>query len=265
MACIACAMAAGGMGVWALAAAGAAMATISGLLVYQVHRAVGELRRQSQQVRHVATEAEKHYAEVLRRIIRYVEMRDRNWQGHSENVARMAGRIGKQMGLSAQHCEQLVAAGQLHDIGLLAIPDAVLLRNTRFGVDEFRAVQKHSEVSYEVLRPLEHLAGVLPAIRSHHERFNGTGYPDALAGEAIPLDARILAVADAYDAMTHDRPHRAALAPLVAMRELRRCTPAGYDPRCVEAMERVMGSSAGQPPATEESVVVADPAATVAT
>lgn len=251
-------MAAGGQSIWTLVAAGAAMAAISALLIFQVHRAVGQLRRQSQQVRHVAAEAEKHYAEVLRRIIRFVEMRDRNWQGHSENVARLAGRLGKQMGLPAQHCEQLVAAGQLHDIGLLAIPDAVLLRNTRFGVDEFRAVQKHSEVSYEVLRPLEHLVAILPAIRSHHERFNGTGYPDGLAGEAIPMDARILAVADAYDAMTHDRPHRSALPPAVAMRELRRCTPAGYDPRCVAALAAVLGMPAeSESPAKAEAAVCA--------
>ena len=107
-----------------------------------------------------------------------------------------------------------------------------------------RTVREHSDISYEVLKPLAMLAPVLPAIRHHHERTNGTGYPAALAGDAIPLEARILAVADAYDAMTHDRPHRQALSSLVALRELRRCCPSGYDSRCVEALAEVLHAPA---------------------
>jgi HD-GYP domain-containing protein (c-di-GMP phosphodiesterase class II) len=94
------------------------------------------------------------------------------------------------------------------------------------------------------------LAGVLPAIRAHHERLNGTGYPAGLAGDEIPLGARILAVADAYEAMTHDRPHRPAVSPLIAMRELRRCCPSGFDPQCVEALAHVLNV-----PALEETLV----------
>ena len=107
-------------------------------------------------------------------------------------------------------------------------------------VAEFRTIQKHSEVSYEILKPLESLREVLPAIRYHHERMNGTGYPAGIREEEIPLGARILAVADAYDAMTHDRPHRSAMTPLAAMKELDRCTPHGYDRTCVDALAGMM-------------------------
>jgi HD-GYP domain-containing protein (c-di-GMP phosphodiesterase class II) len=134
----------------------------------------------------------------------------------------------------------LSLAGRLHDIGLLAVPRDVLEKSTSLDREEFRIIKKHSEVSYEVLKPLGCLEDVLPAIRFHHERMNGTGYPSGLVGQAIPLEARIVAVADAYDAMTHDRPYRPALSPLQAMEELQRCTPEGYDKECVDALGRIM-------------------------
>ena len=213
---------------------------IASAMILQVRRAVRDLRRQSRDARRAAAEAERHYAEMLRRIITFVEGREKFRRGHSENVGRLAGSIGRQMGLPEETCELLILGGRLHDIGLVAVPDACRNGYNRFGVEEFRSIQKHSEVSYEVLKPLEMLADVLPAIRTHHERMNGTGYPAGLAGEEIPLGGRIFAVADAYDAMTHDRPHREAVSPLQAMRELRRCSPAGYDPACVEALAEVM-------------------------
>ena len=213
---------------------------VAGALVYQVHRAVGRLRAKWADARRAAAEAERHYVAVLRRIIRIVEARNEYSEGHSERVGRLAGRIARSLGLARERCEELSLAGELHDIGLLAIPDGILTRHTRFGVDEFRKVQRHPQVSHDILSPLESLAGVLPDIRHHHERMNGTGYPDGLAGEDIPLGARILAVADAYDAMTHDRPHRPAITPLEAVEELRRCTPAGYAPECVQALASVL-------------------------
>jgi HD-GYP domain-containing protein (c-di-GMP phosphodiesterase class II) len=204
--------------------------------VMQVHRAVSKLGTQSRSVRHSASAAEKHYIEVLGRIVKVVEGRDRYWAGHSHNVGRLAGMIAQQLGLPELQREQMVLAGELHDIGLLAVPESVILSHLRFGVEDFRCVQTHSVISHDVLKPLEILGGILPAIRAHHEKFNGTGYPDGLSGDGIPLGGRILAVADAYDAMTHDRPHRRAMSPVAAWRELRRCTPAGFDPVCVEAL-----------------------------
>ena len=229
-------------------ATGLLIAVIAGATIFEVRRAARDLHGQSRSARKGAAEAERHYVDVLRKIISFVEGRECYWRGHSKSVGRLAREIARRMNLPEELCQKLELAGQLHDIGLLAIPEVFISGAEGFGIDEFRSLQKHSEASHEVLRPLLMLADVLPAIRAHHERMNGTGYPDGLAGEDIPLGGRILAVADSYDAMTHDRPGRSAMSPLAAMRELGRCSPAGYDPACVEALAEVLNV-----PALEEA------------
>jgi HD-GYP domain-containing protein (c-di-GMP phosphodiesterase class II) len=217
-------------------ALGGLIAAIAGALLFQVHRAVSQLNNQSEAVRQAAREAERHYIGVLGRIIRCIEARDEYSAGRSERVGRLTEDIARKLGLPEDKCSQLGLAGRLHDIGLMAVPENVLNERARLNRDEFHTVQKHCDVAYEVLMPLESLREVLPAIRYHHERMNGTGYPAGRQGREIPLEARILAVADAYDAMTHDRPYQAAITAVDAMRELRRCSPAGYDPRCIDAL-----------------------------
>jgi len=218
----------------------ALLVLVTGVMVARLWRAMHTLHRMSSDAWTSIADCEEHYATVLRRIMKFVEAREKHGGGHSERVGGLASRIASQLGMSESECERMGLAGELHDIGLLAIPEGVLNQHSRIGVAEFRTIQKHSEVSYEILKPLESLRDVLPAIRYHHERMNGTGYPAGIRDEDIPLGARILAVADAYDAMTHDRPHRSAMMPLDAMRELDRCTPHGYDRTCVEALAKVM-------------------------
>ena len=219
---------------------GSIMISASGVLGLLAHWAAKHYGRQSQTLRKAAILAEQHYINALRQIVRIVEGRDPYTRGHSERVAMLAERIARQLDLPSQRCEQLRLAGQLHDIGLLAVSDNVLRKKGGFSAGEYKSVQRHSVVSYDLLQPMESLAEVLFAIRHHHERLNGTGYPDGLSGEEILLEARILAVADSYEAMTHDRPHRPAMAPLSAMQELRRCAPSGYDVRCVEALAEIV-------------------------
>lgn len=206
----------------------------------RVHFSFWKMRRYWSHARESAAQAEQHYLGVLKRIMQCVESRDKYTIGHSERVGRLAVQMSQKLGLSDEICQKMEMAGYLHDIGMIAVPEHILAQQSSLGVENFRTVQKHSEVGYEVLLPLESLAEVLPAIRFHHERMNGTGYPSGLEGASIPIEARILAVADAYDAMTHDRPHRPAMSPLVAMKELQRCTPAGYDPRCVNVLADLM-------------------------
>jgi HD-GYP domain-containing protein (c-di-GMP phosphodiesterase class II) len=210
------------------------------LLLVEVNRRICALRRHHDEIRQSARGAELHYVGVLRRIIEFVEARDVYTRGRSDRIGRLTERIAQKLGMPAEKCELLKIAGNLHDIGLIAVPEGVLNKGSRIGVDDFRVIQKHSEISYEVLKPLESLSSVLPGVRHHHERMNGTGYPESLSGSNIPMEARILAVADAYDAMTHDRPHRPAMSPLQAMRELRRCCPAGYDETVVNALADIM-------------------------
>ena len=217
-------------------ALGGVIVLIATLTVVQVHQAICDLRRQSDMIRRAATEAEQHYVEVLWRIVRFVEARHKYTRGHSERVAALSEQIARKMGLPVQRCDELRMAGRLHDLGMIAVPQKIVNGRDRIGADSFRIVKKHPEAAYEILKPLKSLSGALPAVLAHHERMNGTGYPSGLGGTEIPIEARILAVADAYDAMTHDRPYRAAMSPLTALEELRRCAPAGYDPDCVAAL-----------------------------
>ncbi len=209
---------------------------LAAALIHEVIRVSRYLESRATSAHRRASEACEHYITVLRRIVRFVEARDKYWGGHSERVGALSEQIARNLGLDEDECVRIGIAGQLHDIGRLALPDGLLRKTSDIGVEGFRTIQKHPQISYEVLRPLESLRDALPAIRHHHERMNGTGYPSGLAGEDIPLGARILAAADAYDAMTHDRPHRRAIPPLAAVRELRRCSPHGYDPNCVDAL-----------------------------
>jgi len=243
---------------------GGIFAGIAALMVLQVHWAITHLHRQSHMARKAADEAEEHYVEVLWSIVRFVEARDKIMEGHSERVSELAEQMARKMCLPDERSRMIKLAGRLHDIGMIAIPEKILKQRGRIGVDGFRSIMQHPEVAYQVLKPLNSLAGALPAVRHHHERMNGTGYPAELAGRDIPLEARILAVADAYDAMTHDRPNRPAMAPVVAMQELRRCTPAGYDPACVEALaslkhipalEKAMATAAQNQTATANRTV----------
>ncbi len=235
---IACAMAMIG---WhqASMAMGFMILLIALMLVYQVHRSVSALSRQSKAVRQAAHEAEKHYLMVLRRIVNFSEVREQASAGRAERIGRLAEEVSREMALPEATCELMNLAGQLHDIGLLAIPHEVLNKKSSLTGPEYTPVREHSEISFEVLQPLEVLSPVLDAIRHHHERMNGTGYPAGLKGEQVPVEARVLAVVDAYDAMTHDRPHRPAMTPLEALRELKRCSPAGFDPDCVRALAKV--------------------------
>jgi HD-GYP domain-containing protein (c-di-GMP phosphodiesterase class II) len=253
----ACAMAVKG---WQTASfmLGAVIVLMGGLLVIQVSRALARMHSRSRMTSEAARRAEEHYVAVLQRVVRYIDARGKHTEGRSERIGKLAEAIARRMGLSDELSAAMNLAGQLHDIGLLAVPDGVLNNRGRLGGDEFQTVKEHSEVSYQLLEPLQSLASVLPAIRFHHERMNGTGYPQGLAGQAVPVEARMLAVADAYDAMTHDRPHRRAMATLDAMLELRRCAPAGYDEACVNALAEIINA------ADLEAVAKAGPAAQTA-
>ena len=119
-----------------------------------------------------------------------------------------ARRLAEHIGLSQADCERLYLTGLLHDVGKIAVPDAVLRKCGKLSEVEFNAIAQHPRIGYRMLLPVNALGPVLPGVLHHHESVDGTGYPDCLAGEEIPFDARILAICDAYDAMTSDRPYR---------------------------------------------------------
>lgn len=145
---------------------------------------------------------------VIRAIINAIDAKDSYTCGHSDRVARYAKRIATRMGLSSQECDRVYMAGLLHDVGKIGVPDSILGKPGPLTPEEFAIVKKHPEIGFNILKHLKQLDYVLPGVLHHHEAVCGKGYPYGLVGEAIPLHGRILAVADAYDAMTSDRPYR---------------------------------------------------------
>jgi diguanylate cyclase (GGDEF)-like protein/putative nucleotidyltransferase with HDIG domain len=169
-----------------------------------------------------------------------VDARDAYTAGHSRRVQQLALAIGRELGLSQAELDLLGHAALFHDIGKLAIPDSVLLKPATLSGDEWSLMQRHAEEGARIIDRLGFLNDAVPAIRHHHERWDGTGYPDGLAGEEIPLGARIIHVADALDSMLTNRIYRAARPAAEALEELRRGGGSQFCPRTVSALERLL-------------------------
>ena len=169
-----------------------------------------------------------------------VDARDAYTAGHSRRVQQLALAIGRELGLSHVELDLLGHAALFHDIGKLAIPDSILLKPASLTEEEWALMQRHADEGARIIDRLGFLGDAVPAIRHHHERFDGTGYPDRLRGEEIPLGARIIHVADALDSMLTTRIYRAARPLDEALAELRRAAPTQFCPRCVAALERIL-------------------------
>jgi putative two-component system response regulator len=157
---------------------------------------------------------------VLVSLSRTVEARDHYTERHLHRVADRAAAVASRMGMEEQAVEGVRLGGLLHDLGKIAVPDRVLHKPGPLDRQEFDLVRQHPEVGAEILRPLRAFEGPEPAVLHHHENFDGTGYPYGLKGSEIPLAARVVAVADAFDAMTSDRPYRAAIPVMEAFERL---------------------------------------------
>ncbi len=188
---------------------------------------------------------EQSYSEVLTALVSAVEAKDPYTKGHSEKVARLAVQIGEQLGLPPEHLRILYQAGLLHDTGKIGIPDWILNKPGRLTPAEFVVVRGHPARSEEMIGKIPSLRPTLAAIRWHHERLDGSGYPDGLKGDAIPLEARILAVADVFDAMRSGRSYRPAQAEGAALVYLQHSAGPLFDARCVEGLTRVVEGTAG--------------------
>jgi len=172
-----------------------------------------------------------------------VDARDPYTYGHSKRVAAICEVIGKAIGLPREESATLHAACLLHDIGKVGVPDSVLTSPGKPTEDEWGLLKKHSAEGARIVGYVKKLAALVPMIRHHHEWYDGMGYPDGLRGKDIPLGARIMSVADAYDTMTTKRQYRNVVSPEEALEELRRCSDTQFDPELVEALCRVVKES----------------------
>jgi HD-GYP domain-containing protein (c-di-GMP phosphodiesterase class II) len=164
-----------------------------------------------------------------------LDLRDPGTARHAHTVGQLAEQTGRHLGWEAGRIERLRAAGVLHDIGKLGIPDAILQKPGALDADEWGEIRRHPEIGARILEHAN-LRDIADWVRAHHERVDGRGYPAGLAGTQIPAEARVLAVADAYEAMTADRPYRRSLGAQAAEAELRRAAGTQFDTAVVEAL-----------------------------
>jgi putative nucleotidyltransferase with HDIG domain len=183
----------------------------------------------------VIEEQRSQFLQTLNTLARAVEARDHYTGSHTLRVSDYSLLLARQMGLSVEDQERVRVGTPLHDIGKIGIPDSILRKPGKLTVEEFEEMKSHPAKGVAILESFPALGVILPIVRSHHERWDGRGYPDGIGGEGIPLIARVVAVADAFDALTSDRCYRTGMPPAPAFEEIRRCAGTQFDPACVRA------------------------------
>jgi len=201
-----------------------------------------------ERVRERTSELQQAKVEILQLLGRASEYRDDMTGQHTQRVGLLSGLIAERLGLGQLEAEQIRMAAPLHDIGKIGVPDEILLKPGRFEPAEFERMKTHTSIGADILAgssfTILKLAGVIA--RSHHEKWDGTGYPHGLRGEEIPLEARIVALADFYDALTHERPYKRAWTPEETLEEIMRQRGAHFDPQVVDAMLAIFESDRRQ-------------------
>jgi putative nucleotidyltransferase with HDIG domain len=182
---------------------------------------------------------ERNLVDTITAFVNAIESKDPYLKGHSARVSLYAADVARGMGMTAEMIQVVSRGAMLHDLGKLSIMDTILRKPERLTGDEFAIVRSHPLVGAKILEPLRFLARESDAVRHHHERFDGTGYPDALTGEDIPLVARVVAVADVFDAITSDRPYRTALPIDLARTEIAQARGSHFDPLVADAFSSI--------------------------
>lgn len=180
---------------------------------------------------------------VLFTLARSIEGKDPYTHGHCERLSEYSARLGEHLGLSQDQIIALRRAGVVHDVGKIAVPDAILLKPGSLTPDEWTLIREHSVVGERICAPLKSFRFVLPIIRHHHEKFDGSGYPDGLRGEKIPITARVLQIVDVYDALTTERPYKRAFSITDALQTMKQEVAKGWwDPRIFDEFEQLVRS-----------------------
>lgn len=186
------------------------------------------------------SQANRMFVESIGALSDAIEIRDSYTAGHSQQIALYCLAVAEELGVKEEEQELLHFAALLHDIGKIGVSDAILRKPGGLSAQELAEMREHCAIGARLAKRVEKLRPVVPIIYHHHERYDGTGYPDGLKGEAIPLLAQVLAVADALGAMTSDRPYRQAFSIERALDEIRKGSGSQFDPVVVEALFRAM-------------------------
>ena len=180
---------------------------------------------------------------MLSMLSKAIEARDPYTQGHSARVTALAEEVARRLGWSPEQLATLHIGGPLHDIGKLAVSDDVLRKEGTLDPEEIDQIRQHPTIGARILLRMAALREAIPYVLYHHERWDGRGYPSGKAGEEIPVEARVLAVADAFDAMTSDRPYRRALSREDALAEVERCSGTQFDPEIARVFLEVFAEA----------------------
>jgi putative two-component system response regulator len=219
------------------------MTAEAALLWLVLKRAYGrtsdQMGAQARALEAALSESESAYDSTLRALSLALDVRDRETEGHAQRVARYMDLMARELRSPKVDVRTLRRGALLHDVGKIGIPDEILRKTGELDGSEWRIMKRHPAYGARILAGIPHLSGPAEIVRHHHERFDGSGYPDGLAGEDIPLGARIFALADALDAMTSDRPYRKAMSLEEAITEIERCSGKQFDPVIVSAFLRI--------------------------
>ena len=191
---------------------------------------MNEIKRMNAELADTYEKLEKAYLDSIQTLRYTVEAKDPYTRGHSDRVSEYSVLIGKKLGLSEKDMKTLQVGGLFHDIGKIGIPDSILLKEAKLTDDEYSEIKNHPSIGAHILCNAEVFQDIIPIVKHHHEKFDGTGYPGKLKGEDIPYLARIAAVADTFDAMTSKRTYRNALPLDVVKAEIERCSGTQFDP-----------------------------------
>jgi putative nucleotidyltransferase with HDIG domain len=205
--------------------------------VTEVRRLIDSFNRAAVAVREGRENLTLAYVEFVQSLASALDARDPYTAGHSRRVSEMSSAAAREMGLPAAIVEQVRVGALLHDIGKIGVPDEVLRKPGRLTAEEFALVQEHPAIGRRILEGVNGFSSYLAAVELHHENWDGTGYPHGQAGLATPVDARIIHVADAYDAMTTDRPYRRGMSHEEALARLREGAGTQFDPAVVRRFE----------------------------
>ena len=205
----------------------------------------------------MAERLEDAYFATLGPLAAALEAKDAYTNDHASQIADLAGGVCERIGLSHAETRVVKLGALLHDIGKIGIPEAILRKPGSLTGEEIAVMQQHPDIGARILQPVPFFAELVPLVRSSHERWDGRGYPDGLCGDEIPLGSRVIAVCDAFHAMTEDRVYRKALTLEDAMRELDRCAGTQFDPDCTDALLEVVRTSRSTRPARDSLVRIA--------
>jgi putative nucleotidyltransferase with HDIG domain len=211
-----------------------------GELAYTFNHMSRQLASYDAENRRLIAELEAGWLATIRSLASAIDAKDPSTRGHSQRVSDLALAVGRELSLAPHELEALSWGGLLHDVGKIGVPEAILGKRDALTAEERAVVREHPAIGAEIVRDVEFLRAAAPAVRSHHEWFDGRGYPDGLAGEAIPLVARVVGAADTFDACTSERPYQPAMTLDEALGVLARLRGTQLDPRVHDALVRVV-------------------------